>query len=93
MPRMNRILNITITSADTWQKVFDEASYSKNRIREVRMKLRETTTADYFRYNYDGGLVYMTSTTGLITLRDVPKIYVWVPSVSSQVIELEIIYE
>ena len=94
MPRMVRILNYTITLADTWYKVFDENDYQKNRVREVKIKLRDTTTADHFRYNYDGATTpFITSTSGFITVRDVPKIYVYVPDVAAQIVEIEIIYK
>ncbi len=94
MPRASRIINYTLTSSNTWYKVFDEVDYKKNRVREVRMKMRETSTADHFRYNFDGSTtVFLTSTSGVITVRDVPKIYAYVPTEASQVLELEIIYE
>lgn len=94
MPRPNRILNVTITPADAWQKVFDESSYKQNHVREIRLKLRETSTADYFKYAYGPSpTTYMTSTGGIITLRDVPQIWVNVPTTDSQVVEVEIIYK
>lgn len=93
MPRPNRILNVVITPADAWQKVYDVNSYKNTRIREVRVKLRETTTASYFKYNYDGGTNYMTSTAGIITVRDIKQLWINVPTVDSQVVEVEIIYQ
>ena len=70
--RIPRIINYTCTVKDTWYKVFDEADYQKNRIREVKVKLRENSTADHFRYNYTSTTpsAYMTSTSGFVTVRD-----------------------
>lgn len=93
MSRMPRVVNYTCTLADTWYKVFSEDDYQKNRIKEIKVKLREGTTADHFRYNYDGSTtVYMTSTSGWNLIKDLKKLYVYVPDVAAQVIELELIY-
>jgi len=65
MSRMGRIVNYTCTLANTWYKVFDFFDYKDSPIKEVKVKLREDTTADHFRYNYDGSTeTYMTSTSG-----------------------------
>jgi len=94
MGRMDRIINCTCTKKDTWYKVFDEGDYQNNRIKELKVKLRETTTADCFRYAYeDSPSAYMTSTSGFVTLRNVKKLYVYVPDTAAQVIEIEIIYQ
>ena len=96
--RIPRILNYTCTAKDTWYKAFDENDYKENRIKEIKVKLREDTTADHFRYAYDPTTapltfaVYMTSTSGFVTIRNVKKLYVYVPDVAAQVIEIEIIY-
>lgn len=93
MGRMDRIINYTMTSANTWYKVFDESDYKNNRIKEIKFKLRETTTADHFRYNYDGSTtVFVTSTSGVWITRNVPKLYMYVPDIASQIAEVEIIY-
>lgn len=94
MGRITRILNYTITAADTWYKVFDEDDYQKNRIKEIKVKLRENTTADHFRYAFDSiaPSTWMTSTTGWITIRDVTRLYVYVPDVAAQVLEIEVVY-
>lgn len=99
MSRLVRIVNFTCTNADQWYKVFDEEDYLKNRIKEIKVKLRESTTADHFRYAYAPTTkpltfaVYMTTTSGYCTLRDVKKLYVHVPDIAAQVIEIEIIYK
>lgn len=94
MSRMPRIVNYTLTLADTWYKVFDESTYKSNRIKEVKVKLREDTTADHFRYNYDGSTtIYMTSTSGWSLFKDLKKLYVYIPTVAAQVIEIEVIYK
>ena len=94
MGRLDRILNYTLTSANTWYKVFDENDYKNNRIKEVKFKLRETTTADHFRYNYDGSTtVFMTSTIGTIITRHTQKLYMYVPDTASQIAEIELIYQ
>lgn len=90
---MNRILNVEITPADEWQKVYDVLDYVDCRIREVKVKLRETTIAQYFKYNYDGNSDYMSSTSGFITVRNIQQLWVNVPSVDAQILEIEIIYE
>jgi hypothetical protein len=92
--RMPRVVNYTCTLADTVYKVFDESDYKNNPIHEVKVKLRETTTADHFRYNYDGSsTVYMTSTSGWSLFKNLKKLYVYVPDVAAQVLEIEIIYK
>ncbi len=99
MSRMPRIINYTCTLANTWYKVFDEEDYQKNRIQEVKVKLREGTTADHFRYAYypttapSTFAVYMTSTSGFSLPKDVKKLYVYVPDVTLQVLEIEVIYK
>lgn len=94
MGRMVRFINFTCTLANTWYKIFDEADYKLNRVKEVKIKLRETTTADHFRYNADGNTtVFMTSTSGFVSVRDVRQVYAYIPDVAAQVIEIEIIYK
>ena len=99
MGRMPRIVNYTCTLADTWYKVFDESDYKNNPIKEVKVKLRETTTADHFRYAYypttapSTFAVYMTSSPGFTIFKDLKKLYVFVPDEASQVIEIELIYK
>lgn len=94
MGRMVRFINYTLTSADTWYKVFDEADYKLNRVKEIKVKLRETTTADHFRYNADGNAtVFMTSTSGFVNVRDVKQLYAYIPDVAAQVLEIEIVYK
>lgn len=94
MARMTRILNVTITPADAFQKVFDIENYKDMRIYEVKVKLRETSTADHFRYNFDGSTtVYMTSTGGFAIFKNIRNLWVYVPTVDSQVLEMEILYE
>lgn len=94
MGRIIRVVNYTATLANTWYKIFDESDYQKNRIKEIKLKMRETATADHFRYNFDGATTpYMTSSTGFITLTDVKKLYVYVPDEASQVFEIEIVYK
>jgi len=94
MGRMVRYKNFTCTAKDTWYEIFDEGDYTKNRIKEIKVKLRETTTADHFRYNDDGNTTtYMTASTGFVTIRDVKKVFAYVPDEAAQVIEIEIIYK
>lgn len=99
MGRMTRILNYTCTLADTWYKVFDEADYKDNRIKEVKVKLREDSTADHFRYAYNPTTapltfaVYMTSTSGFSLPKDTKKLYVYIPTTAAQVVEIEVIYQ
>lgn len=91
--RMPRIVNYTCTLANTWYKVFDENDYKNNRIKGVKVKLRENSTADHFRYNYDASdTVYMTSTSGWTLLKDLKKLYIYIPAVSAQIVEIEVIY-
>lgn len=100
--RMPRIVNFTVTSANTWYKAFDESDYKNNRIREVKVKLREDSTADHFRYAYkadsvSGGVItiatYLTSTSGFFVVKNLKKLYVYVPTTAAQVIEMEVIYQ
>lgn len=94
MARISRIINYTITDANTWYKVFQESDYKNNIINELTVKFRETATADHFRYNYDGSTsVFMTSTSGMVTLRNVKELHVYVPTTAAQIIEIEIIYK
>lgn len=94
MSRMSRLINYTITDADTWYKVFDIEDYKNNPIAEIKIKLRETTTADHFRYNFDGSAsVYMTSTSGWTSIKDLKNLYVFVPTVAGQILEIEILYK
>ena len=96
---MPRVVNYTCTLANTWYKVFDESDYQSNRIKEVKVKLREDTTADHFRYAYkpDTGTAltftnYITSTSGFTILKRLQKLYCYIPSVANQIIEMELIY-
>ena len=94
MSRMGRIVNYTCTLANTWYKVFDESDYRNNRVKEVKVKLREDSTASFFRYNYDGSTtVFMTSTSGWTVVKDVKKLYCYIPTTAAQVVEIEVIYE
>jgi len=100
MSRMPRIVNYTCTLKDTWYEVFNESDYKSNRIKEVKVKLREDTTADHFRYAYypDTGTAltfttYMTSTSGFSLPKDVKKLYCYIPTVAAQVVEIEVIYK
>jgi len=99
MSRMPRIVNYTCTLANTWYEVFNEADYKNNRIREVKVKLREGTTADHFRYAYYPTTapltfsVWMTSTSGFSLPKDVKKLYVYIPDVAAQVVEIELVYK
>jgi len=100
MSRMGRIVNYTCTLANTWYKVFDESDYKNNPIKEVKVKLREDTTADHFRYAYfpDAGTSltfssYMTSTSGFSLPKNCKKLYVYIPTVATQVVEMEILYK
>ena len=94
MGRMTRTLRYTCTNANEWYKVFDEGSYKKNRIKEIRLKFEESATADHFRYNHDGDTSnYNTSTSGVNPLRNARKAYVYVPTTAGQVIEIEVIYK
>lgn len=91
--RITRIINYTCTNANTWYKVFDEADYQKQRITEIKVKLRETSTADHFRYAFVASpSTYMTSTSGFTILKDVKQLYVYVPTTAGEVIEIEIQY-
>lgn len=92
--RIPRIINFTVTDADTWYKIFDENDYQNNRIFEITVKLRETSTADHFRYNYDNDSnTFMTSTSGMAKVLDAKKIYAYIPTVAAQVLEVEVIYK
>jgi len=98
--RMPRIINYTCTLADTWYLAFDESAYKNNRIREVKVKLREGSTADHFRYAYepDNGTAltfttYMTSTSGFSVFKDLKKLYVYIPTVTANVLEIELLYK
>lgn len=94
MSRMSRLVNYTLTLADTWYKVYDETDYKNNPIAEIKVKLRETTTGDHFRYNYDGAASpYMTSTAGWTSFKNVKKLYAYMPTTASQVLEIEIFYK
>ena len=94
MGRMTRIINYTCTSKDTWYKVFDENDYQKNRIQALKVKLREASTADHFRYAYEAApSTYMTSTSGFEVLKNVKELYVYIPDVDGKIIEIEIIYK
>ena len=99
MSRMPRVINYTCTLANTWYKVFDESDYNNNPIREVKVKLRETTTADHFRYAYEPTTapltfsVWMTSTSGWTLFKNLKKLYAFVPDVAAQVLEIELIYK
>ena len=72
--------------------------YKNNRIREIKVKLREGTTADHFRYAYYPTIapltfaVYLTSTSGFTILKNLQKLYCYIPDVDGAIIELEIIY-
>lgn len=101
MGRMSRIVNFTCTTKDTWYEVFDESDYKSKRIKEIKVKLREMSTADHFRYAYKpdsivAGVItiatYMTSTAGFVVVKDIKKLYVYVPDNDSEIIEIEIIY-
>ena len=92
MPRMDRLLN-PVVPLTTWTKVFDEDDYKKNRVHEIKVKLRETSTNGHFRYNYDGGTsVYGTSTSGFIQLRNVQQLWVYLPD-AEEAIEIELVYK
>jgi hypothetical protein len=94
MPRMNRIINFTATLADTWYKAFDASDYKLNRVREIKFKLRETTSADHMCYAFTASPTdYITTSTGVITARDVQKLYIYIPAEAAQVVEIEIIYK
>ena len=83
-----------MTNKDVWKKIFDEDDYQRNRIQEVTIKLREDTTADHFRYNYDNSsTVYKTTTSGFSLPAGVQKVYAYVPDVDAQVFEIEVIYK
>ncbi|RKY32402.1 MAG: hypothetical protein DRP74_02705 [Candidatus Omnitrophota bacterium] len=91
---MSRIINYTCTLADTWYKVFDESDYRKNPIQEIKVKLREGTTADHFRYAYTASpSTWMTSTSGFVVLKNVKKLYVYIPDTAGIVVEIEILYK
>ena len=100
MGRMARIINYTMTAKDTWYKVFDESDYKNNRIKEIKVKIRETdTTVDHFRYAYKPDstgpiaiATYMTSVPGFTVIRNVKKLYAYIPDVNEAVLEIEIIY-
>jgi len=92
--RMARIINYTCAAANTWYKVFDESDYKNNFIKEVKVKLREGSSADHFRYNYDGSTtIYCTSTSGWSLHKNLKKLYVYVPTTAGEVIEIEVIYK
>lgn len=99
MGRMTRLVNYTCTLANTWYKVFDESDYKNNPIKEVKVKLRETSTADHFRYAYKPTTppltfaIYLTSTSGFTVLKNLKKLYVYIPNIATQVLEMEIIYK
>jgi len=99
MSRMPRIVNYTCTLADTWYKIFDENDYKNNPIKEVKVKFREGSTAEHFRYAYhpDTGTAltftaFMTSATGFSIFKDLKKLYVYVSTTAAQVIEIELLY-
>ena len=101
MGRMIRQLNPVCTVKDTWYEIFSEADYKSNKIKEIKVKLRETTSADHFRYTYKvdsivagviSASVYGTSSPGFNSFRNVKKLYVFVPDYDGEVIEVEIIY-
>jgi len=92
--RMKRIINYTLTAKDTWYKVFDIVDYKDTPIYEVKVKLRETSTADHFRYNFDGSTtIYMTSTSGWVLLTNLKKLYVYMPDYAGEVLEIEVQYK
>jgi len=93
MGRLARIVNFTCTNKDTWYKAFDESDYKNNKVKEIKVKLQETSNADHFRYAYvSAPSTYMTSSAGFTVLKDVKKLYVYVPDYDTEVIEIEVIY-
>jgi len=100
MGRMVRIINYTMTAKDTWYNIFSESDYNNNPIKEIKVKIRETdTTVDHFRYAFVADSIdpiaiasFMTSVPGFTIMRNVKKLYAYIPDVSGAVIEIEIIY-
>jgi len=93
MGRLNRIINFDVVAANTWYKAYDVEDYKNNPIQEIKVKLRESSNADHFRYAYVATpTTYMTSSAGFFTLRDVKQLYVYVPDDAGEVIEIEIVY-
>lgn len=94
MNRPLRIINYTCTLADTWYKAYDQEDYKLSRVKSLKVKLREDTTANYFRYNYDGSTtVYATSGVGFEKEIKTKELWVFIPTVAAQVIEIELQYE
>lgn len=100
MGRMVRIINYTMTTKDIWYKVFSESDYNNNRVKEIKVKIRETdTTVDHFRYAFVADSIgpiaiasFMTSVPGFTVMRNVKKLYCYIPDVDGAVIEIEVIY-
>lgn len=94
MGRASRIINYTCTNKQTWYKVFDVASYKDERIQEIKVKLRETSTEDHFRYAYeDSPSAWMTSTSGFTVFKYLKQLYAYMPNNDAEVLEIEIIYK
>jgi len=94
MNRPLRIINYTCTLADTWYKVYDQDDYKLNRVKSIKIKLREDTTASYFRYGFSSSPAsYMTCGIGWEKEIRTKELWVYVPTVTAQVIEIELCYE
>ena len=100
--RMTRIVNFLAENKDTWYKAFDEADHQENPIQELKLKFRENSSADHFMYAYKvdsivGGVIsiatYLTSSSGFFVLKNVKKLYVYVPDFDDEIIEIEVIYK
>ena len=95
MGRNPRIINYTMTDKDVWKKIFDEDDYKPSNIKSITVKLRETSTADHFRYNYlsTSPAAYKTAAVGVELEIRTKKFYAYIPDDDGEVLEIEVIYK
>jgi len=94
MNRPLRIINYTCELANTWYKAYDQEDYKLTRVKSIKVKLREDTTASYFGYGFSPSpSEYMTCGIGFEKEIKTKELWIFIPAVNSQVIEIELCYE
>ena len=94
MNRPLRIINYTCTLANTWYKAYDQEDYKLSRVKSIKVKLREDTTASYFRYGFESSPAsYMTSGVGFEKEIKTKELWIFIPDIANQTVEIELCYE